>query len=79
MPLTRTQKRRHCTNAAFFLLMAAFLSASGCGLIEQKEPDLPYTALPDPATLPPATGGHVLSVKGEAITVAEIVDAVRTM
>jgi parvulin-like peptidyl-prolyl isomerase len=61
-------------------VLAAILAfESGCALFKKKEPDLPYVPLPDAASLPAPSGGNVLSVDGEAVTVAEIVGAAKTM
>jgi peptidyl-prolyl cis-trans isomerase SurA len=79
MPQTHTNTRR----VGKIMVMASFAViiaiVSGCGLFQKKEQDLPYTPLPDPAALPAATGGNVLSVNGEAVTVAEMVDATKAM
>lgn len=64
---------------AMAVLVPTITMICGCGLFQKKEPDLPYTPLPDPATLPAATGGNVLSINGEAITAAEMADITRSM
>jgi len=64
---------------AVVLLTVMLLFISGCGLFKKNEPDLPYVPLPDPTMLPAPSGGNTLSINGEPITVAEIVDAARTL
>jgi parvulin-like peptidyl-prolyl isomerase len=65
--------------AAIAILASVLAFESGCGLFKKKEPDLPYVPLPEPTSLPAPSGGNVLSVDGEAVTVAEIVDATKTI
>ncbi len=79
--MLETHTNTHRVGIRIFMACFAVLFAmtSGCGLFQKKEPDLPYTPLPDPAKLPAATGGNVLSVNGEAVTVAEMVDATKAM
>jgi parvulin-like peptidyl-prolyl isomerase len=74
--MAQTAKRiRKIARIAMIALLAMGLTlAAGCGLFKKEESDLPYVPLPDPTTLPAPSGGNTLSVDGEPITVAEIVD-----
>jgi parvulin-like peptidyl-prolyl isomerase len=75
----KTMNRRVWTTAAVAVLATILAMESGCGLFKKKEPDLPYIPLPDAASLPASSGGNVLSVDGEPIPVADIVDATKTI
>jgi parvulin-like peptidyl-prolyl isomerase len=78
MPRNKTDSRIWMT-AATAALAVILAVQSGCGLFKKKEPDLPYVPLPDPTTLPAPSGGNVLSIDGEAVTVAEMADAMRSL
>jgi parvulin-like peptidyl-prolyl isomerase len=77
--LQSTVRERITMATVLVVLVAALAIQSGCGLFKKKEPDLPYVPLPDKTTLPAPSGGNVLSVDGEPITVAEIVVATKPM